>query len=437
MQETLNDVELSVATGSESIRVPLSDMADILELIARVEPLDLLLDRIATAIKDRFAIKSLTICLLDDETGYFKPVTVKGFVDDQAKAIKGHAYTLERKRDEFQEKFRISKDCYYIRAEELTSLYNDDVDYIQNVSELGGPRESRNEWHDLDYIDFLMKDRLGNLIGWIEIDEPQNRLSLSPEAIGRIRIMSNLAGIAVENSRMYDDAIGAMNESQGYLDLIAHDIGNIVEPILCHLDSLKGNSRLSEADNAKLEKAVALANEAKSLIHNVRRMSEVRSAISVTKTEYDLKHVLVKCISSIQKDHPEKDIVVDFDCSYEKCLVIADDLVSDLFANLLGNAAKFSNGNQAEIEVTVSNGHSAWIVRIDDHGVGIPDDKKELVFSRFAAHPANHGSSGLGLSIVGHLVERYNGIVTLRDRVKGDYAKGASFEVALPKAKVR
>jgi signal transduction histidine kinase len=413
-------------------------MADILGLIARVEPIDVLLNRIATAIRDRFAIKSLTICLLDDETGYFKPVTVMGFAEDQARAIKEHAYTFDRKRDELQEKFRINKDCYYIRAEELTNLYNDDVDYFQDAAELEGTRRSGNEWHDLDYIDFLMRDRLGNLIGWIEIDEPQNRLALSPGIIGRIQMMTNLAAIAVENSRMYNDAIEAVNESQGYLDLIAHDIGNLIEPVLYYLSSIgKDGFGLSEAEIAKLDKAVALVNEAKSLVHNVRRMAETRSGVSVMKSEHDLKQVLVKCISSVRKDYPEKDIVVDFDCPYERCAVTADDLIPDLFSNLLRNAAKYTGGNEAEIDVTISNEHSAWVVRIDDHGVGIPDDRKELVFSRFAARPNNYGGSGLGLSIVNLLVKRYNGIITLKDRVKGDHTKGASFEIALPKAQER
>jgi signal transduction histidine kinase len=435
MQETLNDGEPTVEARNGSSLAPLSDMIDILGLIARVEPIDVLLDRIASTIRDRFAIKSLTICLLDDETGYFKPVTVQGFTDDQARAISGHAYTFDRKRDELQDKFRINKDCYYIRAEELTCLYNDDVDYFHDPSGLHGAMRSGDEWHDLDYIDFLMRDRLGNLIGWIEIDEPLNRQALTPDTLGRIQMMTNLAAIAVENSRMYSDAIEAVNESQGYLDLIAHDIGNLVEPVLYYLNSLRNGSVLSDAESAKLDKAVTLVNNAKSLVHNVRRMAEVRSGISATKTELDLKQVLVKCISSVRIDYPEKDIIVDFDCPHERCAVIADDLITDLFSNLLGNAAKHTNSNEVEIDVTISNGHSAWVVRIDDHGIGIPDDRKKRVFQRFASRPGSYGGSGLGLSIVSLLVKRYNGIVSLKDRVKGDHTQGASFEVALPKSR--
>ncbi len=435
MQETINNGEPTVDAGNKPFADPLSDMVDILGLIARVEPIDVLLDRIAMSIRNRFAVKSLTVCLIDDETGYFRPVTVQGFADDQSKAIKGHAYTLDRKRDELQEKFRVNKDCYYIRAEELTSLYNDDVDYIHDASELSGAREDVDEWHDLDYVDFLMRDRLGNLIGWIEVDEPQNRAALTADTLDGIQMMANLAAIAVENSRMYIDAIDSVNESQGYLDLIAHDIGNLIEPVLYYLNSVKDSSGLSETDASKLDKAATLMNEAQTVVNNVRRMAEVRSGVSVEKKEQDLKHVLVKCISSVRIDHPTKDITVDFDCPYDRCVVTADDLISDLFSNLIGNAVRHTEGDVAEIEVTVSNGHGAWVVRIDDHGVGIPDDRKELAFSRFAPRPGSYGGSGLGLSIVSVLVKRYNGIITLRDRVKGDHTQGASFEVALPKAK--
>lgn len=409
-------------------------MAEILRLIARAEPLDVLLERVASTIVSRFAIKSLTICLWDDDTGYFRPGLVHGFAEDQTRAIREHAYTLERKRDELQQKFRMSRDCYYVRAEELTQSYNDDVDYIDDVSEMNEPKESGDEWHDLDYIDFLMRDRLGNLIGWIEIDEPQNRQALPPDVLWRIQNISRLTAIAVENSKICDDAIASVGESQGYLDLIVRDIGNLIDPLAYYLDLRKEDSSIGDDASARLDKARALVKEAKAVVNNVRKLSEARYGGAGTKQAYDLKQVLIKCIACIERDFPEKDLVVDFDCPDNECRVVADDLIPDLFSNILGNAVKYSHGDKAEVDVAVSKGHDAWIVRIEDQGIGISDDRKELVFSRFAKRAGGAGGSGLGLSIVSLLVDQYNGLITLKDRVTGDHTQGASFEIALPKA---
>jgi signal transduction histidine kinase len=135
----------------------------------------------------------------------------------------------------------------------------------------------------------------------------------------------------------------------------------------------------------------------------------------------------------VKRDHPSKDIIVGFDCPYVGCYVSADDLIFDLFSNILSNSVKYSGGETAEFDVSISDGHSAWMVRIEDRGVGIPDDRKTAIFERFAPRPGGSNGSGLGLSIVSLLVSKYNGLVVVKDRVKGDYTKGACFEVALPK----
>jgi len=435
MQDTLRDVEPRAEPHEGLSGVPITDMIEILRLISRVEPLDRLLERVACTISKRCSIKALTICLQDEQSGFFRPRVVHGFPEDQKRAIQEHAYPLERKRNELADEFKVDSNCYYVRAEGLTHVYNDDVDYIQNVSDLPTARGSQDEWHDLDYIDFIMTDRLGNWIGWIEIDEPNDRRIPSRETIAKIQVLADLTAIAIENSKMYDDAIQAVNESQGYLDLIIHDIGNLVDPLIFYLESTERAQRGSADMSTQLAKAIALAREAKCLVENARGISSIKASDVLPRRSFDLREVLVKCISSVKRNHPVKDIVVGFDCPYTGCHIMADDLIFDLFSNILSNSVKYSGGNTAEFDVSVSDGHSAWIVTIEDKGMGISDDRKPAIFSRMAPRPGNGTGSGLGLSIVHQLVKRYNGLVMVKDRVDGDYTKGASFQVALPKHK--
>ena len=433
MQGIIKGDESAIESHEGSTGVPISEMLEILELICRVEPLDVLLERIASTISKRFAVKALTICVQDEETGFFRPQAVLGFEEDQRRAIRNHAYPLDRKRDELDEKFRIDDNCYYVRAEGLTQVYNDDVDYISDVAELSRTRDSSDEWHDLDYIDFIMTDRLGNWIGWIEIDEPENRRMPSRETIAKIQVLTDLTAIAIENSKMYQDAIDAIGESQGYLDLIVHDIGNLVDPLIFYLESMERAQRTPGDHTTPLAKAISLARDAKNLVENVRGISNIKASDVLPGRRYDLREVLVRCISSAKRDHPSKDVVVGFDCPHTECFVKADDLIFDLFSNILGNSVKYSGGTTAEFDVSIANGHSAWTVRVEDRGIGIPDDKKESVFSKFARRPDGYSGSGLGLSVVSLLVDRYKGLVTVKDRVPGDHVKGACFEVALPK----
>jgi len=85
-----------------------------------------------------------------------------------------------------------------------------------------------------------------------------------------------------------------------------------------------------------------------------------------------------------------------------------------------------------DLRKTVDAGREWWEVTVADHGVGIPDDKKEMIFQRFAPRLAGSRGIGLGLSIVKSIVERYGGRIWVDDRVKDDHSQGALFHVLLP-----
>jgi len=307
------------------------------------------------------------------------------------------------------------------------------MDYLIDTSMLSAPRESPDVWHPLDFIVFLMVDRLGNWIGWIEVDYTNDGRVLPRTAIHRIQLLADLVGIAIENSKMYEDAISAMTESQGYLDLIVHDIGNMVNPLIYYLDKMEKSGTLDSSNSDSLAKALAVSKAAKGLVDNVRKMSEAKSSQYSEKDRYDLRDVLVKCISALKREFPSRDIVVSFDCPEGECVVGADELLHDLFMNLLNNAVKYNPKPTAEIEVSIQNGAGVWTVTIADHGIGIPDDRKGAVFSRFAKRPEGVSGTGMGLSIVNLLVDRYSGVIGVTDRIPGDHSEGTSFELAFPK----
>jgi signal transduction histidine kinase len=108
--------------------------------------------------------------------------------------------------------------------------------------------------------------------------------------------------------------------------------------------------------------------------------------------------------------------------------------IAQSLSNLLDNAVKYSNGGR-EIHVTVRRPTSdkGWVViAVRDQGVGIPRDEQEKIFDRF--HRVSTGlvhdvkGSGLGLSIVRHIVEAHHGRVTVESRV----GEGSTFSIWLP-----
>jgi signal transduction histidine kinase len=114
-------------------------------------------------------------------------------------------------------------------------------------------------------------------------------------------------------------------------------------------------------------------------------------------------------------------------------VVIDPDAVAQAFINLLDNAVKYS-GDSKEIEVKLARQGDTVTISVIDHGVGIAGEEREKVFEKFyrvgncLVHDVK--GSGLGLSIVKHIVEAHHGRVT----VESEPGRGSAFTIHLPVA---
>ncbi|MEM9757255.1 MAG: HAMP domain-containing sensor histidine kinase [Pseudomonadota bacterium] len=91
----------------------------------------------------------------------------------------------------------------------------------------------------------------------------------------------------------------------------------------------------------------------------------------------------------------------------------------DLFGILeiaIGNAVKFHPNGHPRLWVSARHGRgSAWHLRIDDDGPGIPPDRRSAVFAPFVRAPVGEAApgAGLGLATLARIVARYDGRATV------------------------
>ncbi len=104
-----------------------------------------------------------------------------------------------------------------------------------------------------------------------------------------------------------------------------------------------------------------------------------------------------------------------------------------ILVNLVSNAIKFTpEEGSVSVDVRFDEEARLVVIEVADDGIGIPADKQELIFERFAQENMStvrrYGGSGLGLSLVKDLAAMLGGAVSLESRV----GEGSVFRVALP-----
>jgi len=197
-------------------------------------------------------------------------------------------------------------------------------------------------------------------------------------------------------------------------------------------------SAKSRTDAEKLIDAIIKAVDGSSnLIERAKKLGSIVSLDDVQLRPVDLEVSMRRSIELVSDAHPERSIKMSFR-AVPGAKVQADDMLEEVFINLLSNSVNYTEKVAVPVEIKVEaatiEGKEGeyWKLAFIDHGKGIPDDVKGKVFERY--HRTASGK-GLGLSIVYALaVERYSGKLLIKDRVEGDHTKGTRIELWLPKA---
>jgi signal transduction histidine kinase len=212
---------------------------------------------------------------------------------------------------------------------------------------------------------------------------------------------------------------------------MGHDINNMHQVALGYLE-LARDMPPGEKQAEFLEKPVEVLQRSAQLIQNVRKLQKLREGVFQTK-DVDVREVLAQVQNELGS-MPGKTITLNMN-GHGHCTVRANELLHDVFANLVNNAIKHT-GNETninvEVDVVTDNGCRHCRVAVEDDGPGIPDDMKYTLFDRVLKGTSKAKGMGLGLYLVKTLVDSYGGRVWVEDRVPGDRTKGARFVVMLP-----
>ncbi|PKL62686.1 MAG: hypothetical protein CVV31_04890 [Methanomicrobiales archaeon HGW-Methanomicrobiales-2] len=245
--------------------------------------------------------------------------------------------------------------------------------------------------------------------------------AMTAEVHERRRAEEALRNRTDELARVHRQLEASHREANLYLDILTHDIGNTENVSNLYAELLVETLDGESAGYAeKLKRSVQKSIEILGIVSKIRRIYAGPPDIRPT----DLDAV----IRAETANFPEASI------RYEGTSrqVLADDLLCEIFGNLIGNAVKYG-GSGVAITVRVEEQDGEVLVSVEDTGPGIPDADKQVIFHRYEQQKRGVGE-GLGLYLVRILVERYGGRIRVEDRVPGRHEEGAVFLFTLREA---
>jgi len=212
----------------------------------------------------------------------------------------------------------------------------------------------------------------------------------------------------------------------------SHELRTPLTSIQGFADTLANADVDPEQRTEYLDVIVRNARRMSSLVDDLLTLSRIENGSSaLDRTNLDVLRVVETIIADFRPRFEEASIEVELHASPVTLCRTDRGALEQILSNLLSNAVRYSNpGSRVDVYLDERDGQIE--IRVEDTGIGIPAEDLERIFERFyrvdAARSRALGSTGLGLSIVKHLIRALDGDL----HVESEPGKGSRFSFTLP-----
>ncbi|MDO5690726.1 MAG: HAMP domain-containing sensor histidine kinase [Tissierellia bacterium] len=213
---------------------------------------------------------------------------------------------------------------------------------------------------------------------------------------------------------------------------------NVTHELKTPLTSINGYAEMissnmtDKQDTIRFAKIIlAEGNRLLRLINEILQLSKYDSGdrdIMICE-EFDYLDLIKQVIDDMHAFAVSEEINLEYEGA--PFIIYADrKMVMELVTNLVSNAIKYNYAG-GNVYVSIAEDGTDAILKVVDDGIGISKHDRERIFERFYTVDntgSRHSGTGLGLSLVKHIVKRHRGSVDLKSKP----GQGTSFTVKIP-----
>lgn len=232
----------------------------------------------------------------------------------------------------------------------------------------------------------------------------------------------------MEQFRELGEKFNHMAEEIGSVEMLRSDfVGNFSHEFKTPIVSIRGFAKalkwddLTEEERSEyLDIIISESERLADLSNNVLYLSKIeKQTILTDKKTVNVSEQIRLVIALLYEKWSDKHIDIVFD-SDEKYLSCNEELLKQVWINLLDNAIKFSP-NGGKIEIRIAESGDEMTVSIVDEGGGMSEETRRHIFDKFYQGDLSHTTTGngLGLAIVKRIIELHEGDVAVHSSDTG------------------
>lgn len=275
----------------------------------------------------------------------------------------------------------------------------------------------------------------GRTLGAITMVLHDPRLRYDATDLTLVGEVANRAALALDNARLYDDAVAANHAKSAFLATMSHELRTPLNAIFGYADLLVTGvgGDLTPAQETQLTRIQSSARHLLTLIEGLLTFSRIEAGSQhVHREQIDVHALVEEAIALLQPAAAGRSLDLKVVLPAVGSVIETDrGKVLQILLNLLSNAVKFTDAGSVVLEVECTG--ADIVIHVTDTGIGIAAADLDRIFEPFwqaeRGPTRRSGGTGLGLTVSRQLAELLGGTLTVRSEPDA----GSTFELRLPR----